>query len=65
MQIVDEHGLPLRTVEVKVTRSQSVLEGITPNQRDQTWYDMTKSLMADFDTQMTAEIGGHFGGYFQ
>jgi hypothetical protein len=65
LQIVDEHGLPVRTVEVRVTRSQSVLEGITPNQRDQTWYDMTKTLMADFDRQMTAEISGHFGGYFQ
>jgi hypothetical protein len=57
LDILDEHGLPVRSVEVKVTRSQSVL--------DQTWYDMTKAMMADFDQQMSAEISSHFGGYFQ
>lgn len=65
LEIVDAHGLALRTVTVKVVRSQSVLEGITPNERDQTWYDMTKALMADFDQQMSAEISANLGGYFQ
>jgi hypothetical protein len=65
LDIVDQHGLPVRSVEVKVTRSQSVLEGITPNDRDKTWYEMTKQLMTDFDHQMSGEISSHFGGYFQ
>jgi|HubBroStandDraft_1064217.scaffolds.fasta_scaffold03791_9 hypothetical protein len=65
LEIVDDHGVPLRSVAVKVTRSHTVLEGITPNERDQAWYDMTKMLMADFDQQMTAEISAHFGGFFQ
>jgi hypothetical protein len=65
LDILDARGLPLRTVTVKVVRSQSVLEGITPNERDQTWYDMTKAIMADFDQQMSAEISANLGGYFQ
>jgi hypothetical protein len=65
LEIVDEHGVALRTVAVKATRSHTVLEGITPNDRDQAWYDMTKALMADFDQQMSAEISAHFGGFFQ
>jgi hypothetical protein len=65
LDIVDARGFALRTVSAKVARSQSVLEGITPNERDQTWYDMTKALMADFDQQMSAEISGNLGGYFQ
>jgi hypothetical protein len=65
LEIVDARGFALRTVTVKVVRSQSVLEGITPNERDQTWYDMTKALMADFDQQMSAEISANLGGYFQ
>ncbi|HZB92769.1 MAG TPA: hypothetical protein VE397_15085 [Stellaceae bacterium] len=65
LDIVDDHGIPVRTVEVKVTRSQSVLQGITPNDRERTWYDMTQGLMADFDQQMSAQISAHFGGYFQ
>jgi hypothetical protein len=65
LEIVDARGFALRTVTTKVVRSQSVLEGITPNERDQTWYDMTKALMADFDQQMSAEISANLGGYFQ
>jgi len=65
LDIIDERGVPLRSVTVTAVRSQSVLEGITPNERDQTWYDMTKALMADFDKQMSAEISGNFGGFFQ
>ena len=48
-----------------VTPREGVLEGITPNDRDRTWYDLTKALMADFDRQMSAEISANFGGYFQ
>jgi hypothetical protein len=65
LQIVDDHGLAVRTVSVKASRSQAVLESITPNDREKTWYEMTKGLMADFDQQMSREISGHFGGYFQ
>lgn len=65
LQIVDDHGVPVRTVSVKASRSQSVLEGITPNDRDKTWYDMTIALMTDFDQQMSREVSEHFGGYFQ
>lgn len=64
MQIVDAQGLPVRTANVQATRSQSVLEGITPNDRDRAWYDMTKAAMADFDKQMEAEIRNNFGIYF-
>ena len=65
LQIVDDHGLPVRTVSVKATRSQSVLEGITPNDREKTWYELTRGLMTDFDQQMSREVSAHFGGYFQ
>lgn len=65
LEILDARGFALRTVTVKAVRSQSVIEGITPNERDQTWYDMTKALMTDFDQQMSAEISANLGGYFQ
>jgi hypothetical protein len=65
LNLIDERGTPVRTVTVKAFRSQTVLEGVTPNEREQAWYDMTKALMNDFDRQMSAEISAHFGGYFQ
>ncbi len=64
IQIVDAQGLPLRTASVTTTRSQSVLEGITPNERDRAWYDMTKAVMADFNGQMVTEIRNNFGQYY-
>jgi hypothetical protein len=64
LSILDDRGAMMRTVSVKAARSQTVLEGITPNDREKTWYDMTKALMADFDQQMGIEISAHFGGYF-
>ena len=64
LQILDERGIAVRTANGTAVRSQSLLEGITPNEREQAWYDMTKALMADFDQQMTAEIRGNFGLYY-
>jgi len=65
VQIIDEHGLALRAANVTIARSQSVLEDITPNERDQVWYDMTKAAMADFDAQMLNEIRNNFGLYYE
>jgi hypothetical protein len=64
VEIVDANGLPVRTATATVTRAQSLLEGITPDQRDQAWYDMTKAAMTDFDRQMTTEIRNNFGVYY-
>jgi hypothetical protein len=63
LDILDDHGFVLRTASVKAFRSQSVLASITPNDRDQAWYDMTKSLITDFDHQMATEMRNNFGYY--
>jgi len=60
---INENGLDVRSANVTTTRSQSLLQNITPNQRDQAWYDMTKAAMADFDKQMESEIRNTFGDY--
>ncbi len=62
VQILDRGG-SARTATVQATRSQSVLEGITPNERDQAWYSMTQAAMADFDRQMESEIRNNFGNF--
>lgn len=64
LQIIDATGLVARSTDVTPTRSQTTLDDITPNQRDQTWYDMTKATMADFDRQMESEIRNNFGLYY-
>ena len=63
INIVDPTGLVVRTATVRAARSQSVAEDISPDQRDQTWYNMTKQIMAAFDRQMESEIRNHFTGF--
>jgi hypothetical protein len=59
----DASGLNQRTASVKTMRSQSLLQGITPNDRDKAWYDMTVKAMDDFDHQMASEIRNNFGTF--
>ncbi|HUK60533.1 MAG TPA: hypothetical protein VLV50_14990 [Stellaceae bacterium] len=60
-----ENGLAVHTANVTTTRSQSLLQGITPNDRDKAWYEMTKTAMADFDKQMESEMRNTFGDYLE
>lgn len=60
---INQNGLDVHTANVTTTRSQSVLQGITPNDRDKAFYDMTQAAMVDFDKQMEAEIRNTFGDY--
>lgn len=63
INIVDSTGLVVRTATAHASQSQSVAENISPDQREQTWYDMTKKIMATFDRQMENEIRTHFTGF--
>jgi hypothetical protein len=63
LEIMGPDGFAVRSASATVRRSQSVLEGISPNDRDQAWYDMTRALARDFDRQMTGEIRNNFGNY--
>jgi len=63
INVVDSNGLVIRTATAHASRSQTVAENISPDQRDQTWYDMTKDVMTAFDHQMESEIRNHFTGF--
>lgn len=43
--------------EAVARRSITVLENADFNEREETWYQLTKDTMADFDAVMTKEIG--------
>jgi hypothetical protein len=65
IDIMGDNGFPVRTVSAKATRSQSVAEGITPNERDKVWYDMTKQMMADLNQELEKQMRANFGYYLQ
>ena len=60
VDILGPRGFAERTVNAKASRSTTVAEGITQNQREQAWYDLTRALMADLDRQLEQEIRTNF-----
>jgi hypothetical protein len=63
LELLDEHGMALRTVHVTASRSQSVLQSATPNDREKARYDLVKAVMASVDQQLEQQIRNNFGLY--
>jgi hypothetical protein len=56
LEIRDVNGQQRGQVEVEVTRSQTVPENITLNQRTAVWFQMVEGLLADFAAQMELQV---------
>jgi hypothetical protein len=56
-------NFPERSVSAKASRSQSVAENITPYQREQAWYDLTRAVMAEIDDELERQIRANFLQY--
>ncbi|MBV9522986.1 MAG: hypothetical protein JO010_09345 [Alphaproteobacteria bacterium] len=65
VDILSDRGFPERTASAQVARSQSVPEGITPNAREQVWYDMTKAMMIQIDQELETQMRAFFGSAIQ
>jgi hypothetical protein len=65
VDILGDRGFPERTITAQAARSQSVAEGITPNERDQAWYDMTKAMMTQIDQDLEKQMRATFGYFIQ
>ncbi len=60
---VYEAGFERAFTESEARRSQTVPQSITLNDRDMVFYDMTKALARDFDTEMERNIRQFLGAY--
>ncbi len=63
LEILDAHGMAIRSVHTSATRTNTVLQSASPNDRDKVRYALVKALMSDFDQQMEAQIRNNFGLY--
>lgn len=63
LEILDATGAAVRSMRVTVSRSRTVLQSATANERSQARYDMVRELMTDFDNQATSRIASNFGNY--
>jgi hypothetical protein len=65
IDLTNERGFAERSVSAKVTRSTTVAENVTPNERDKAWYDLTRAAMADFDAEMERQLRANLNFYIQ
>ena len=65
LEIRDVNGQQRGQVEVEVTRSQTVPENITLNQRTAVWFQMVEGLLADFATQMELQVRKDLGTFLR
>ncbi len=63
--IYDSQGRQVATAQSQAVRSRSVREDITLTERDQVWYDMVKTIMAELDDQLTKTIKTSLFPYVQ
>lgn len=63
LQIIDPQGVAERTATAEAGVSRSVPEGITLNDRDKIWYQMTRDLMADLDRQIQRQVDASFAPF--
>ena len=63
LQIIDPQGIAERTATAEAGATRSVPEGITLNDRDKIWYQMTRDLMADLDRQIQKQVDASFAPF--
>lgn len=63
LELLDTTGVALRSARVTVSRSATVLQSASANERARVRYNLVRDMMTDFDNQAQARIGGGFGQY--
>ena len=63
LEILDTSGVSVRSIRVTASRSRSVLQSATANDRDRVRYEEVRDLMAEFDSQAQTRITAGFGPY--
>lgn len=56
LEIFDDHGLSKGFATAKVTRSVTVSEASSINQRKQTWFNLTEELIGDINAELELNI---------
>ena len=65
IQILDERHLPVADVVARATRTKTVPEGVSLNERDRVLYEITESLIRDIDAQMDGLVRTYLNRWVQ
>lgn len=65
IQILDERHMPVADVVARATRTRTVPEGVSLNERDRVLYEISESLIRDIDTQMDGLVRTYLSRWVQ
>lgn len=65
LEVFDLTGKRLGLAETRARRDKSVKESATLNERDEVWFQMTKSLVEDLNAEMDRAIPSFLGDYLR
>jgi hypothetical protein len=63
IEILDARGKVVRTANAETSRSRSVAEDTTLNERDRVWYDMTRDMVQDLGGELQKQVESAFYPY--
>ena len=63
LEVLDTTGVVVRSARVTVSRSATVLQSATANERARTRYNMVRDMMSEFNSQAQQRISSGFGQY--
>lgn len=65
IQILDERHMPVADVVARATRTRTVPEGVSLNERDRVLYEISEALISDINTQMEQLIPTYLNRWVQ
>ncbi len=63
LEILDDKGFRKGFANARVSRSRTLGEDATINDRERMWFDLTEALMRDFNAELEKNIRQYLGGY--
>ena len=65
LQVLDERHMPVATASARVTRSRTVAEDTSLAQREQIWFEITETMMKDFDREIEIAIRQYMASFIR
>lgn len=63
LEIFDDRGFRKAFASARVSRSRTLGEDASINERDRLWFDLVETLMRDFNAEMEQNVRAHAGAY--
>ncbi len=63
LEIFDSSGRRVKSASARVSRTRTLKEGLTAEERDRAWIDLTIAVMKDFDAAMAGAINKYLADW--